>query len=53
VSFAGLINRLTTEAGVPYFLAPGNHDVTPAAALDAALQERPADVRRCRSPAVT
>ena len=34
-SFVGLINRLTTEGGVPYFLAPGNHDVTSAAALDA------------------
>jgi hypothetical protein len=28
VSFIGLINRITTEGGVPYFLAPGNHDVT-------------------------
>jgi 3',5'-cyclic AMP phosphodiesterase CpdA len=28
VSFVELINRLTTEGGVPYFLAPGNHDVT-------------------------
>jgi 3',5'-cyclic AMP phosphodiesterase CpdA len=35
VSFIGLINRLTTEAGVPYFLAPGNHDVTSAAELNA------------------
>ena len=34
VSFIGLINRLTTDGGVPYFLAPGNHDVTSAAALD-------------------
>lgn len=33
-SFVGLINRLTTEGGVPYFLAPGNHDVTVAEALD-------------------
>jgi len=33
VSFVGLINRLTTEGGVPYFLAPGNHDVTSAADL--------------------
>ncbi|MHB8839412.1 MAG: metallophosphoesterase family protein [Gemmatimonadaceae bacterium] len=33
-SFTGLINRLTTEGGVPYFLAPGNHDVTSAAELD-------------------
>jgi len=32
-SFVDLINRLTTEGGVPYFLAPGNHDVTGAAAL--------------------
>jgi hypothetical protein len=29
-SFVSLINRLTTEGGVPYFLAPGNHDVTAA-----------------------
>jgi 3',5'-cyclic AMP phosphodiesterase CpdA len=35
VSFVGLINRLSQEAGVPYFLAPGNHDVTSAADLDA------------------
>ncbi len=34
VSFVGLINRLTLEAGVPYFLAPGNHDVTGAPNLD-------------------
>ena len=27
-SFVGLINRLTTDAGLPYYLAPGNHDVT-------------------------
>jgi hypothetical protein len=33
-SFTGLINRLTTEGGLPYFLAPGNHDVTSAAELD-------------------
>lgn len=33
-SFTSLINRLTTDAGLPYFLAPGNHDVTGAAALD-------------------
>jgi hypothetical protein len=35
VSFVGLINRLTADAGVPYFLAPGNHDVTGAADLNA------------------
>ena len=34
VSFVGLINRLTQEAGVSYFLAPGNHDVTSAADLN-------------------
>jgi hypothetical protein len=29
-SFVSLVNRITTEGGVPYFLAPGNHDVTAA-----------------------
>lgn len=33
-SFTGLINRLTSEGGLPYFLAPGNHDVTSAAELE-------------------
>jgi hypothetical protein len=33
VSFVGLINKLTTNGGVPYFLAPGNHDVTSSADL--------------------
>lgn len=33
VSFVGLINRITQDAGLPYFLAPGNHDVTAAADL--------------------
>jgi hypothetical protein len=28
VSFVPLINRLTTEGGVPYFLVPGNHEGT-------------------------
>jgi calcineurin-like phosphoesterase family protein len=28
VSFVPLINRLTTEAGVPYYLVPGNHEAT-------------------------
>ena len=32
-SFVGLINRLSTNGGVPYFLAPGNHDVTSAAEI--------------------
>lgn len=35
-SFVDLINRLTSGAGVPYFLAPGNHDVTASADLNAA-----------------
>ena len=34
VSFVPLINRITTEGGVPYFLAPGNHDVGFAQTLD-------------------
>jgi len=34
VSYVPLINRLTTEGGVPYFLAPGNHDVTSAPRAD-------------------
>jgi hypothetical protein len=33
MSFVGLINKLTTTGGVPYFLAPGNHDVTGSADL--------------------
>jgi 3',5'-cyclic AMP phosphodiesterase CpdA len=32
-SFVSLIDRLTTLGGVPYFLAPGNHDVTSASEL--------------------
>jgi hypothetical protein len=34
VSFVSLINRITTAGGVPYFLAPGNHDVTSAGELE-------------------
>lgn len=34
-SFVDLVNRLTAGAGVPYFLAPGNHDVTSAMSLGA------------------
>ncbi len=34
VSFVPLINRLTTEGGIPYFLAPGNHDVSSALTVD-------------------
>jgi len=34
VSFIDLINRLTQDGGVPYFLAPGNHDLTSAAKHD-------------------
>jgi hypothetical protein len=41
VSFTPLINRLTTEGGVSYFLAPGNHDVSHAATMDAAERKEP------------
>lgn len=41
VSFVPLINRLTTEGGVPYFLAPGNHDVSSAETVDSP-QRQPA-----------
>jgi hypothetical protein len=41
VSFTPLINRLTTEGGVPYFLAAGNHDVSHAATQDAAERKEP------------
>lgn len=41
ISFVPLINRLTTEAGIPYFLAPGNHDVTSAPTADAAERQPP------------
>lgn len=34
VSYVDLINRLTQDGGVPYFLAPGNHDITSAAVHD-------------------
>jgi hypothetical protein len=33
-SFVDLINRLTQEGGVPYFLAPGNHDLSSASTHD-------------------
>jgi len=41
MSFVPLINRLTTEGGVPYFLAPGNHDVSPATTADAPERHTP------------
>lgn len=41
VSFTPLINRLTTEGGVSYFLAPGNHDVSHAATMDAPERKEP------------
>src|SRR5438067_12721877 len=34
VSFVPLIDRLTRGGDVPYFLAPGNHDVTSAPTVD-------------------
>jgi hypothetical protein len=41
VSFTPLIDRLTTEGGVSYFLAPGNHDVSHAATADATERKEP------------
>ena len=38
-SFVSLINRITTDGGVPYFLAPGNHDVTAAEALESPMRQ--------------
>lgn len=38
-SFIDLINRITTEGGVSYFLAPGNHDVTGAESLDDPMRQ--------------
>lgn len=38
-SFVELINRITTEASVPYYLAAGNHDVTSAPTADAAPRQ--------------
>lgn len=40
MSFIGLINRVTQEGGVPYFLAPGNHDVTKAEELSSPDRQR-------------
>ena len=34
VSYVDLINRITTDGGIPYFLAPGNHDVTGALTVE-------------------
>ena len=39
VSFVPLVSRLTTEGGVPYFLVPGNHDVTGALTADAPARQ--------------
>jgi hypothetical protein len=41
ISFTPLIDRLTTEGGVSYFLAPGNHDVSHAATMDAPERKEP------------
>ncbi len=40
VSFVDLINRLTTEGDVSYFLAPGNHDVTAAGSITSTNRHR-------------
>jgi hypothetical protein len=40
-SFIGLIDRLTADAGVPFFMTPGNHDLSPAQEHgDAGRQQR-------------
>ena len=39
-SFVDIINRLTTEGGVPYFLAPGNHDVSVADNLSSPVRQQ-------------
>jgi Calcineurin-like phosphoesterase len=39
VSFVPLINRLTTEGGIPYFLSPGNHDVSAALTVEDAKRQ--------------
>ena len=39
VSFVDLVNRITGEGGVPYFLAPGNHDLTSAPRADAPMRQ--------------
>ena len=39
-SFVSLINRLTTDGGVPYFLAPGNHDVSAAGNLESPQRQQ-------------
>lgn len=41
ISFVPVINRLTTEGGVPYFLAAGNHDVTSSPTVDAPERQIP------------
>ena len=40
VSYIPLINRLTQEGGVPYFLAVGNHDVGTSTDLNRSAARR-------------
>jgi len=35
-----LVSRLTTEGGVPYYLAPGNHDVSGASSLESPVRKQ-------------
>jgi len=58
VSFVPLINRLTTEGGVPYFLVPGNHEATTTPAglrnyLDAVFALIPPEGSPRRMPGTT
>jgi 3',5'-cyclic AMP phosphodiesterase CpdA len=41
LSFVPLINRLTQEGDIPYFLAPGNHDVSSATTADDPKRKTP------------
>ena len=41
ISFVPLINRLTLEGGVSYFLAPGNHDVSSTTTADDPKRKTP------------
>jgi hypothetical protein len=39
-SFVSLINRITSDAGIPYFLTPGNHDLTDASDITSTNRNR-------------
>jgi hypothetical protein len=39
-SFIDLVNRITRDGGVPYYLAPGNHDVTTATEIESPNRQK-------------